>query len=243
MFCLSFKEKGWEGQRYVNYNYFQFKLFQLTDYNYGEIPSWKDEQLVHEEYVAPKQDDGLTNRLSALENWASSVDLQLKTFNQKLTKLDNLEAQIETYSLKHLQQNIIQILTVNSENGEAIAAKLKKHFDRDYMSKDDMERMSQKIYEKLINSWQPNMDEDNIRRIIQEYLAVFEREQMMVIIEKIREYVKEVRVQRVETGFDEDAVKRIVAAMLEIYDADKTGLVDYALESAGECNLAGGRLT
>lgn len=37
----------------------------------------------------------------------------------------------------------------------------------------------------------------------------------------------------VSGNLDEEHIKRIVAAALAIYDADKTGLVDYALESAG----------
>ena len=37
----------------------------------------------------------------------------------------------------------------------------------------------------------------------------------------------------VRSHVDLDEIKKMVAGMLDVYDADKTGLVDYALESAG----------
>ncbi|XP_063824799.1 klaroid protein-like [Ostrinia nubilalis] len=172
--------------------------------------------------------------MAALEDWALNVDTKLKTFDQRLSKFDNLEAQIENYSFRHLQQNLIQILSTN-DNTEILAAKLKAQFDRDYVTKEQMQTMSQEIHERLITSWKPDLDEDKIRRLIQEYLVVFERQQMALLAEKVREYVKEVEVHHHHSGgsFDAEAVKKIVAAMLNVYDADKTGLVDYALESAG----------
>lgn len=174
--------------------------------------------------------------MAALESWALNVDTKLKYFDNKLSKLDNLEAHIEQYSLKHLQNNLIQIFNTN-DNTDAIALKLKDYFDKHYITKDQMQVMSQEIHEKLINAWKPDIDEDKIRQMVQEYLAVFERRQMELIVERVREYVREIEVRHVETGFDAEAVKKIVAGMLNVYDADKTGLVDYALESAGKCNF------
>ncbi|KAJ2946117.1 hypothetical protein O0L34_g5041 [Tuta absoluta] len=170
--------------------------------------------------------------MAALEHWAVNVDTKLKSFDQKLSKLDNLEARIEHYSLKHLQNNLIQIFNMN-DNSEAIALKLKEYFDKHYMTKEETQKISLEIHERLISSWKPDLDEDRIRQMIQEYLSVFERKQMQLILERVREYVKEVEIRQVESGLDVEAVKRIVAGMLEVYDADKTGLVDYALESAG----------
>lgn len=170
--------------------------------------------------------------MAALEGWAINVDNRLKYFDNKLSKFDNFEAQIEQYSLKHLQQNLIQVFTTN-ENSAAMAAKLKQYFDKEYISKEQMQAMSQEIHERLISTWKPDMDEDRIRQLVQEYLSVFERRQMEVIVERVREYMKDVEVRSVHSGMDIEAVKRVVAGMLNVYDADKTGLVDYALESAG----------
>lgn len=180
------------------------------------------------------QDPDLSKRIAALEDWALNVDTRLKYFNQKLSKFDNLEQQIEEYSVKYLQQNLIHIFNMDA-NSDAVAAKLKNYFDKYYMSKEQMQQMSQEIHERLIASWKPEMDEDKIRGIVQEYLAVFERKQMEIIVERVKEYVKEVEVreERVGSEFDVEAVRRIVTGMLDVYDADKTGLVDYALESAG----------
>lgn len=100
--------------------------------------------------------------MSALEDWALNVDSKLKIFDKKLSKFDNLEAQIENYSFRHLQQNLIQILSTN-DNTEALAAKLKSQFDRDYITKEQMQAMSQEIHERLISSWKPDLDEDKIR--------------------------------------------------------------------------------
>ncbi|KAL0841018.1 hypothetical protein ABMA28_014788 [Loxostege sticticalis] len=202
-------------------------------YNYSDQIFPREE--IVETYKSPQisQDPDLSRRMSALEDWALNVDSKLKIFDKKLSKFDNLEAQIENYSFRHLQQNLIQILSTN-DNTEALAAKLKSQFDRDYITKEQMQAMSQEIHERLISSWKPDLDEDKIRGLIQEYLAVFERQQMAVLVEKVREYVKEVEVHHhTDGGFDAEAVKRIVAGMLDVYDADKTGLVDYALESAG----------
>lgn len=196
------------------------------------------DQLVVDTYKPPQilQDPDLSKRMAALEGWAVNVDTRLKYFDQKLSRLDNFEAQIEQYSIKHMQQNIIQIFNEN-DNAGALAAKLKQYFDKDYVTKEQMQAMSQEIHERLISSWKPDMDEDRIRQMVQEYLAVFERRQMEIIVERIKEYVRDVEVNTVHTGhtgIDIDAVKRVVAGMLDVYDADKTGLVDYALESAGK---------
>ncbi|XP_048483019.1 klaroid protein isoform X1 [Plutella xylostella] len=204
---------------------------QISQY----LPQQKTLPVSQDTYRPPQivQDPNLAKRIAALEDWAVNADTKLKFFDQKLSKLDNLEAQIESYSLKHLQQNLITILNVNSENGEAIAAKFKDYFDKHYVNKEQMQLMSQEIHERLISSWKPDLDEDRIRQLVQEYLLVFERKQTELLVEKVKEYVKEVQVTKVDVGFDVEAVKRIVAGMLDVYDADKTGVVDYALESAG----------
>ena len=200
---------------------------------YGEDVA-PPEQLVVDTYKPPQilQDPDLSKRMAALEGWAVNVDSRLKHFDQKLSKFDNFEAQIEQYSIKHMQQNIIQIFNEN-DNAGVLAAKLKQYFDKDYVTKEQMQAMSQEIHERLISTWKPDMDEDRIRQMVQEYLAVFERRQMEIIVERIKEYVRDVEVKTVHTGIDIDAVKRVVVGMLDVYDADKTGLVDYALESAG----------
>lgn len=206
----------------------------FSGYNYSD-EIFPQKEVVVDTYKPPQivQDPNLSRRMAALEDWAVNVDSKLKSFDQKLSKFDNLEAHIEKYSLKHLQQNLITILSVN-ENTEALVAKLKAHFDSNYITKEQMQAMSQEIHERLISSWKPDLDEDKIRKLIQGYLSVFERRQMALVVEKIREYVKETEVHHhTSEGFDAEAVRRIVAGMLEIYDADKTGLVDYALESAG----------
>ncbi|XP_053607766.1 klaroid protein-like [Plodia interpunctella] len=202
-------------------------------YNYSDqiIPQTP---VIVDTYKSPQivQDPDLSKRMAALEDWAINVDTKLKTIDQKLSNFDNLEAQIEQYSLKYLQQNLIQVFNLN-DNSEAIAAKLKTYFDNQYLTKEQMQVLSQEIHERLISSWKPEMDEDKIRLMIQEYLSVFERRQMELVTRKVREYLREVEVHHHNTGFDVEAVKKIVAGMLEVYDADKTGLVDYALESAG----------
>ncbi|XP_072932193.1 klaroid protein-like isoform X2 [Epargyreus clarus] len=205
-------------------------------YNYADqiLPQRVEQPVIVDTYKPPEivQDSDLTKRVAALENWAVNVDTKLKLFDTKLSKLDDLDAKIEHYSLKHMQQNLIQMLTGN-DNRDALAAALKLYFDQHYVSKDQMQVLSQEIHERLINAWKPEMDEDSIRLIIQGYLSQVERRQMELIVEKVREYVREVEVRPVEATVDMEAVKRLVAGMLDVYDADKTGMVDYALESAG----------
>lgn len=218
----------------------------VSGYNYGgqATPRELPEQLIVDTYKPPTilQDPDLSKRMAALEGWAVNVDTRLKYFDQKLSRLDNFEAQIEQYSLKYLQQNIIQVFNDN-DNSDALAAKLKQYFDKDYVTKEQMQAMSQEIHERLINTWKPDMDEDRIRLMVQEYLAVFERRQMEIITERIKEYIKEVEVRTVHSEIDIEAVKRVVAGMLDVYDADKTGLVDYALESAGNIFFSDGQFS
>lgn len=215
----------------LGYGYYNYKE-KIPDVNFDIFA--KDN--IVDTYKPPEviQDNDLSKRVAALENWALNVDTRLKFFDQKLSKFDNLEAQIEQYSFRHLQQNLVTILS-NNDNSDAIAAKLKQHFDKSYVTNEQLQLMSQEIHERLISSWKPEINEDSIRRIVQEYLFSIERRQMEVIVEKVKEYVREVETRPVgvTTELDYEAIKKLVAGMLEVYDADKTGLVDYALESAG----------
>lgn len=223
----------WEGQRKNTLKLITHLFF--SDYNYSEqiLPQ---ENIVVDNYKPPKivQDPDLSKRIAALEQWALNVDTRLKYFDQKLSRLDNFEAQIEQYSLKYLQNNLVQVFNAN-DNAGVIAEKLKQYFDKEYISKEQMDVISHEIEARVAATWQQGLDEDRVRQLIQEYLAVFERRQLEIIRERVKEYIKEVEVRTVHTGMDMDieAIKKVVAGMLDVYDADKTGLVDYALESAG----------
>ncbi|CAK1547027.1 unnamed protein product [Leptosia nina] len=201
-----------------------------SDYKYSP-PSLNDT------YTPPvlNPDADLSKRVTALENWAINVDNRLKLFDAKLSKFDDLESRVERYSFEHLQQNLIQILSVN-ENSEAVAGKLKEYFDKSYIKRDEMQMLSQQIHDRLITSWKPDMSEDDIRKLVQGHLLSVERRQMEMIVEKVKEYVGRMAVAAPADhpeSYDGEEIRRLVSSMLEIYDADKTGLVDYALESAG----------
>lgn len=152
----------WEGQRNHSSQSYKKSFYFFSGYNYSDQIFPREE--IVETYKSPQisQDPDLSRRMSALEDWALNVDSKLKIFDKKLSKFDNLEAQIENYSFRHLQQNLIQILSTN-DNTEALAAKLKSQFDRDYITKEQMQAMSQEIHERLISSWKPDLDEDKIR--------------------------------------------------------------------------------
>lgn len=210
------------------------KNVHFTDYNYADqiLP----QQTIVNNYKPPiiMQESELTKRIAALEQWALDVDTRLKYFDQKLSRLDNFETQIEQYSLNHLQNNLIKVFNANVNAG-LVAEKLKQYFDNEYISKVQMDALSLEIEDRIARTWKQGMDEDKIRQLIQEYVSVFERRQLEIIREKVKEYTKEIEVRTEHTGMDLDieAVKKVVAGMLDVYDADKTGLVDYALESAG----------
>lgn len=207
--------------------------FSFSGYNYSDFVI-QEKEILDDAYSSPRisQDSDLADRMRALEAWALSVDSRLKLFDQKLSKLDNIESQIEQYSLMHLQQNLMQILT--RDNTDALALKLKAYFDQNYVTPDQLREASRVLNERLANIGQAELDEDRIKEMVQEYLAMFERRQLEVIVQKVEEHVKDVEVQRTGSGVDMEAVRTLVAGMLEVYDADKTGLVDYALESAGQ---------
>ncbi|XP_068631719.1 klaroid protein-like [Battus philenor] len=200
-------------------------------YNYRETTT--DQPALVDTYSAPVilNDADLTKRVAALETWAVNVDTKLKSVDQKISNLDKLETKIEQYSIRHLQQNLVSVLSTK-DNSEALAERLKAYLDKHYISNTEMDRMSHEIHERLINSWKPEMSEDTIRGIVQEYLSTTERKQLEIILKKVQEYVNDMeRPSGVDLNVME--IKKIVAGMLDVYDADKTGLVDYALESAG----------
>lgn len=190
-------------------------------------------------YSSPviEKDVGLAQRVAALESWALNVDTKLRSFDQKLSRLDSLDAYIERHSLKVLQQNLIQTLSTN-DNIDTISEKLKAHFDKYYTSNSKTDGVIRDVEERIASAWKPDMSEDNIRRIVEEHMSAMERRHMEVLIEKVREHVKEIEREPSEVNVNVEEIKRIVAAMLDVYDADKTGLVDYALESAGEVSEA-----
>ncbi|XP_061377220.1 klaroid protein-like isoform X2 [Danaus plexippus] len=204
-------------------------------YNYKDVLMYKENVPV-DAYKPPEisQDSNINERVAALESWALKVDNRLNYFDKKISVVDNLEARVEEYSVKHLQRNLIRILS-DDVNSDAVAEKLKRHFDRNYVSNEQISLISQEIHERLLNSWQTEMNEDKIRQIVQDYLYDVEKKQMEIIVTKIREYVGEVESRGVmrSSQMDLEEVKNMVMGMLQVYDADRTGKVDYALESAG----------
>ncbi|CAH2037832.1 unnamed protein product, partial [Iphiclides podalirius] len=206
----------------------------IRGYNYSDRLLYTEQPVLVDTYASPviENDVGLAKRIAGLENWALNVDTKLRFFDQKLSRLDGLDAHIEKHSLKILQQNLIETLTTDDNTG-AVAEKLRAHFDRYYTSHARTEEMSREVEERIARSWKPGMSEDSIRGIVQEHLSTMERRHMELLAEKFKEHVKEMEREPSGISLNTEEIKKIVAGMLDVYDADKTGLVDYALESAG----------
>ncbi|VVD04485.1 unnamed protein product [Leptidea sinapis] len=214
----------------------------LSKYNSGKDRGYKYSVPNEAEYKPPvfNHNVDLNERVAALERWAINVDNRMKSFDGKLSIVDELDARIEQYSLKYLQRNLIQILNVN-DNSEAIASKLKVHFDQNYVGKDEMQVLSRDIHEKLINSWKPDMKEEDVRRIVQEFLSTVEKRQIEVVVEKVKEYVSKVEsspgweVRHLDT----EEIRRIVSVIRTYAIIEVTG---FSLEHMSRLLAAEGKI-
>uniref|UniRef100_A0A1Q3FVB3 Putative spindle pole body protein n=1 Tax=Culex tarsalis TaxID=7177 RepID=A0A1Q3FVB3_CULTA len=126
-----------------------------------------------------------------------------------------------------IKKNIVTILGMNVEQ-DFTDEDLKTWISNLFVAKDYLENRL-KEYQAGVNAVIQQEMERSAATLMKE---VSDRIQQEVLV-SIKSHNTAANAAPASGGLTEDTVRRIVRDALRIYDADKTGLVDYALESAG----------
>ncbi|XP_012149292.2 uncharacterized protein LOC100875464 isoform X1 [Megachile rotundata] len=158
-----------------------------------------------------EQPDRLVNINRALEQLKESEYVwsrygsEILSLEKKLEEHNRDTAELNTYTQKTVEEIKLQIETLKE-----LYSKLEPCCNRNYITKEDLE----KRVETILANYMVNKDFRDT--IVAEEKKVGEKSTV------------------VSSNFEsDDRVREIVKEALRIYDADKTGRVDYALESAG----------
>uniref|UniRef100_A0AAG5D6Y7 SUN domain-containing protein n=1 Tax=Anopheles atroparvus TaxID=41427 RepID=A0AAG5D6Y7_ANOAO len=138
-----------------------------------------------------------------------------------------------------VREHIITILGLNVKQDIA-DGDLRSWISGLFVARDDLERRLEEIQSKVGVDLREEIDR-TAGRLMKE-IGEKMREEMLVRLEAVRTEVVASHAASQSSGdgatgssstLTEDDVRRIVRDALTVYDADKTGMVDYALESAG----------
>ncbi|XP_051157448.1 uncharacterized protein LOC127279253 isoform X2 [Leptopilina boulardi] len=157
----------------------------------------------------------LTDKVQRLERKDMMQTEHLKNFTQVIESLKN-EKNYETINamkveFEALRDNYFQLKSCCDSN-------VQKLTDEDIESH---------INRVLAGYFGSSTSKEELSRVMQSLLLIRENDNIQ------KETVKESEVERIRGDVSLEDMRRIVKEILKIYDADKTGRVDYALESAG----------
>lgn len=153
------------------------------------------------------------------------IDLKLKESG------DSYYASID----KSVRKNLVTILGIQSNGaaGEINDVDLKSWIQNMFVAKDYLEMRLKDLESKSNINFKSEIDESG-GIMMQKINDKIQEEIMVAVNAKSKHYEALGKLPgSIGTGLDVDEVRRIVREVLAIYDADKTGLVDFALESAG----------
>ncbi|XP_070499726.1 klaroid protein [Chironomus tepperi] len=129
-----------------------------------------------------------------------------------------------------VRKSLLNILGLkNPEIGDE--ALLKEWIENTFVAKSYLEQHLQKLELKLDEAFSKQVDKN--AGIFMEDVNEKLKNQIKILVEQKNEELKSTNLNIVGGGLTEADVIKIVKDILAIYDADKTGLVDYSLESAG----------
>ncbi|XP_043477505.1 uncharacterized protein LOC122508293 isoform X2 [Leptopilina heterotoma] len=168
------------------------------------------------------QTEHLKNVTQVIEDLRKNDDSIWSKYDKKLTDLE-----------EHFRQD------VNEKNYETISAmkvefealrdnyfQLKSCCDSNVPTLTD-EKIDSHIDRLLAGYFGSSTSKEELSRVIQSLLLIRENDNMQ------KENLKESEVERISGNLSMEDMRKIVKEVLKIYDADKTGRVDYALETAG----------
>lgn len=190
---------------------------------------------------ASAQLSALTARLKALEEAQTSLQLDLG-------KCCRNEAQLQTSVQEFMRQWVETSLTTNSSDEDPSARAFKAWLENHYMSKDQFQERIQILVE--------TMREDIREEILAAVTKEAQRKARESAEEAVSKYTSDQKFQdqissqisvvassaaaaaaaatvSASSAASETEIVKIVQSALQKYDADKTGMFDFALESAG----------
>lgn len=183
------------------------------------------------------QQDKLAEEIGRLDRANSDkLDRLLEQIDLKISALS--EKQSNTIDI-HIREVLMGIMGFKDTDGKALNNDdIEKWVRNIFVAKEYLE---QRLAQLTLNISNFVKDEINLsgeilmkdisERIKQDTITVIERNNDQVLL-KSAEAAASVNA-RAGGQLNEEDIKRIVQAAMAVYDADKTGLVDYALESAG----------
>lgn len=162
--------------------------------------------------------------------------------NNRLTKiLEEIDGKISMSALRqeskidqHVKIILMEILGFQAENGQQLDDFDIKAWIRNlFVAKDYLEERLNAINVQFNSQLKDELDKSSgiLLKQINENL----KEEILTLVENRNKELleKSFSASSVNINFNEDEIKKIVQDALAVYDADKTGQVDYALESAG----------
>lgn len=145
------------------------------------------------------------------------VDFQ-KEYNDKIINLEN-KLDVE---LNNVMYNELKVIKYEFEKLRELYSELKSccNTNAEFITNHDLE----KHVERILFSYLPGFSKEDLVKISQNLLTSYNREDQTASNNDVGN--ANVRVS-------DEQIRKIAKEVLQIYDADKTGQVDYALESAG----------
>ena len=160
-----------------------------------------------------------------LQQLLLNIDLKLKSSG------DSYYASID----KSVRKNLVTILGIQTKGGdeEINDGDLKSWIQNMFVAKEYLEMRLKDLESKSNVAFKAEIDESG-GIMMQKINDKIQEEIMLAVNTKSKHYEALGKLPgSIGAGLDVDEVRRIVREVLAIYDADKTGLVDFALESAG----------
>ncbi|GAB1863849.1 Protein unc-84-like protein A [Camponotus japonicus] len=141
-----------------------------------------------------------------------------KEYNDKIINLEN-KLDVE---LNNVMYNELKVIKYEFEKLRELYSEFKSccNTNAEFITNHDLE----KHVERILFSYLPGYSKEDLVKISQNLLASYNREDQTVSNNDVGN--ANVRVS-------DEQIRKIAKEVLQIYDADKTGQVDYALESAG----------
>lgn len=161
----------------------------------------------------------LINITRVLEDEKQSDADFRKEYNDKI---DNLENKLDVDELNNIMYNELKVIKYEFEKLRELYSELKTccNANAESVANHDLE----KHVEKILFSYLPGLSKEDLAKISQNLLASYKKEGQAVFNNDAG---------KVDLRISDEHMRKIAKEVLQIYDADKTGQVDYALESAG----------
>ncbi|XP_012235981.1 klaroid protein-like isoform X2 [Linepithema humile] len=162
----------------------------------------------------------LMNITQALEDRKQNDADFRREYNDKIT---NVESKLDVTEVTNIMYNELKIIKHEFEKLRELYSELKSCCNKNAISvaNQDIEKHVERI---LFNYLPPGISKEDLAKISRNLLASYNKEAQTVFNNDV---------SSANVHVSDEHMRKIVKEVLRIYDADKTGQVDYALESAG----------